>query len=147
MNSAFQIVILIADNTCLLFCFEPEDNGPNITHSVANKKYKMSIDILYFPQKRFHIGCILMKLRYQSFNPIELQLRTEIFYKREPDKLVPADGVYAVHVTFDGHTYNGMLNIGTRPTIGNGPERSIEVNILHFHSDIYDKFIRLSFVK
>ena len=40
-----------------------------------------------------------------------------------------------------------MLNIGTRPTIGNGPERSIEVNILHFHSDIYDKFIRLSFVK
>ena len=52
----------------------------------------------------------------------------------DPDKLVPADGVYAVHVTFDGHTYNGMLNIGTRPTIGNGPERSIEVNILHFHS-------------
>ena len=65
----------------------------------------------------------------------------------DPDKLVPADGVYAVHVTFDGYTYNGMLNIGTRPTIGNGPERSIEVNILHFHSDIYDKFIRLSFVK
>ena len=65
----------------------------------------------------------------------------------DPDKLVPADGVYAVHVTFDGHTYNGMLNIGTRPTIGNGPERSIEVNILHFHSDIYVKFIRLSFVK
>lgn len=23
MNSAFQIVILIANNTCLLFCFEP----------------------------------------------------------------------------------------------------------------------------
>lgn len=66
---------------------------------------------------------------------------------RRSCKLVPADGVYAVHVTFDGHTYNGMLNIGTRPTIGNGPERSIEVNILHFHSDIYDKFIRLSFVK
>ena len=65
----------------------------------------------------------------------------------DPDKLIPADGVYAVHVTFDGCTYNGMLNIGTRPTIGNGPERSIEVNILHFHSNIYDKFIRISFVK
>lgn len=65
----------------------------------------------------------------------------------DPDKLIPADGVYAVHVTFDGRTYNGMLNIGTRPTIGNGPERSIEVNILHFHSNIYDKFIRISFVK
>lgn len=64
-----------------------------------------------------------------------------------PDKLIPADGVYAVHVTFDGCTYNGMLNIGVRPTIGNSSERSIEVNILHFHSNIYHKFIRISFVK
>lgn len=64
----------------------------------------------------------------------------------DPDKLVPMDGVYAVHVTFDGNTHNGMLSIGNRPTIGNGPERSIEVNIFNFHSDIYDKFIRLSFV-
>lgn len=64
-----------------------------------------------------------------------------------PDKLVPADGVYAVWVTFDGNTYMGMLNIGIRPTISNGHNRSIEVNILHFHSDIYDKSVRLTFVK
>lgn len=64
-----------------------------------------------------------------------------------PDKLIPADGVYAVWVTFDGNTYMGMLNIGKRPTIDNGPDRTIEVNILHFHSDIYDKSIRLTFVK
>lgn len=65
----------------------------------------------------------------------------------DPDKLVPADGVYAVRVYFDGRSYQGMLNIGTRPTIDNGPNRTIEVNILNFHSDIYDKFIRLSFVR
>lgn len=65
----------------------------------------------------------------------------------DPGKLIPADGVYAVWVTFDGKTYMGMLNIGVRPTIGNGPNRTIEVNILHFHSDIYDKYIRLTFVK
>lgn len=64
----------------------------------------------------------------------------------DPDKLVPVDGVYAVRVTFDGKTHDGMLSIGNRPTIGNGPARSIEVNIFNFHSDIYDKFIRLSFV-
>lgn len=64
----------------------------------------------------------------------------------DPDKLVPVDGVYAVRVTFDGKMHDGMLSIGNRPTIGNGPERSIEVNIFDFHSDIYDKFIRLSFV-
>ena len=65
----------------------------------------------------------------------------------DPDKLIPADGVYAVWVTFDGKTYMGMLNIGVRPTIDNGQNRTIEVNILHFHSDIYDKFIRLTFIK
>ena len=65
----------------------------------------------------------------------------------DPNKLIPADGVYAVWVTFDGKTYMGMLNIGVRPTIDNGSNRTIEVNILHFHSDIYDKFIRLTFVK
>lgn len=64
-----------------------------------------------------------------------------------PDKLIPADGVYAVWVTLDGNTYMGMLNIGKRPTIDNGPDRTIEVNILHFHSDIYNKSIRLTFVK
>lgn len=64
----------------------------------------------------------------------------------DPNKLIPVDGVYAVRVAFDGKTHDGMLSIGNRPTIGNGPERSIEVNIFNFHSDIYDKFIRLSFV-
>lgn len=65
----------------------------------------------------------------------------------DPEKLIPADGVYAVWVTLDGKTYMGMLNIGMRPTIDNGTNRTIEVNILHFHSDIYNKTIRLTFVK
>lgn len=63
------------------------------------------------------------------------------------EKLVPADGVYAVRVGFDGRTYAGMLNIGRRPTVNNGTDRSIEVHIIRFHSDIYDKFIRISFVQ
>lgn len=63
------------------------------------------------------------------------------------DKLIPADGVYAAWVTLDGETYMGMLNIGIRPTIGNGTNRTIEVNILHFHSDIYDRHLRITFVE
>lgn len=65
----------------------------------------------------------------------------------DPDKLVPADGVYAVRVTVSGTVYAGMLNIGRRPTINNGFNRSIEVHILRFHSDIYDCPIRISFVQ
>lgn len=65
----------------------------------------------------------------------------------DPDKLVPAYGVYAVYVTLDGKRYKGMLSIGIRPTIGNGTDRSIEVNILHFNADIYSKTLRLTFIK
>lgn len=64
-----------------------------------------------------------------------------------PDKLVPADGVYAVRVEVEGEKHGGMLCIGTRPTLDNGAERSIEVNIFDFHADIYGRPLRLSFVR
>lgn len=65
----------------------------------------------------------------------------------DSDKLIPVDGVYAVRVTINNTIFGGMLNIGHRPTINNGDNRSIEVHILHFHSDIYDCPIRVSFVQ
>ena len=65
----------------------------------------------------------------------------------DPDKLVPSDGVYAVRVIVAGQTYGGMLSIGYRPTMANGTDRSIEVNIFNFHSDIYEQHIRLFFVR
>ena len=40
-----------------------------------------------------------------------------------------------------------MLNIGTRPTLANGDERSIEVHIFDFFDDIYNKVLHLSLVK
>lgn len=65
----------------------------------------------------------------------------------DSDKLVPSDGVYAVRVTVAGQSYGGMLSIGYRPTMANGTDRSIEVNIFNFHSDIYEQYICLSFVR
>lgn len=64
-----------------------------------------------------------------------------------PDKLIPANGVYAVYITVKGSRYAGMLNIGHRPTINNGNHRSIEVHILNFHSDIYNFPVRMEFIK
>lgn len=63
-----------------------------------------------------------------------------------PDKVIPADGVYAVWVTIDGKKYGGMLSIGVRPTVNNGTDRTIETHIFNFDSDIYGKTIRISFV-
>lgn len=65
----------------------------------------------------------------------------------DSDKLVPADGVYAVYVFVDGRQYGGMLSIGYRPTLNNGIDRSIEVNIFNFNSDIYNQPMQLSFVQ
>lgn len=86
-------------------------------------------------------------------------------------KLLPADGVYAVKVysqwstangqqpTVNGQqpahqdgndcpfSYMGMLNIGHRPTVNNGEERSIEVHILDFEGDLYGKALRIEFME
>jgi len=50
------------------------------------------------------------------------------------DKLVPGDGVYVAGVDVEGAHYRGILNIGHRPTLHNGPERSIEVHLLDFEA-------------
>ena len=62
------------------------------------------------------------------------------------EKIVPADGVYAVWVTVDGKFYKGMMNIGKNPTIKNS-FRTLEVHLLEFDQDIYSKLITIHFVK
>lgn len=64
-----------------------------------------------------------------------------------PNKLIPAEGVYAVYVYIDEVRYMGMLNIGYRPTVHNGENRSIEVYIIDFSGDIYHKQIRIEFME
>lgn len=63
------------------------------------------------------------------------------------DKLIPSEGVYAVYVYVEGKKWAGMLNIGHRPTINNGMNLSIEVNILDFSDNIYHKEMRIEFVE
>jgi riboflavin kinase/FMN adenylyltransferase len=63
-----------------------------------------------------------------------------------PDKLIPAMAVYAVVVNLDGEFYKGMMNIGVRPTLGNGAETSLEVNIFDFAEDIYNQEIEVCFI-
>jgi len=52
------------------------------------------------------------------------------------EKLIPLNGVYAVQVIVNQLTYNGMMNIGFRPTV-DSKKRTIEVNIFDFNEDIY----------
>ncbi len=63
----------------------------------------------------------------------------------EPLKLVPADGVYAVRVCVLGRTYQGVCNIGLRPTVGAGGARTIETHILDFDQEIYGLDLDIEF--
>ncbi len=58
-------------------------------------------------------------------------------------KLIPSYGVYAVTVKIGDelNLHNGMLYIGTKPTIEGSEEEAIEVNIFDFDQDIYGKKI------
>ncbi|MBN2637010.1 MAG: bifunctional riboflavin kinase/FAD synthetase [Prolixibacteraceae bacterium] len=62
-------------------------------------------------------------------------------------KIIPGYGVYAVKVILSNAQFNGMLNIGTRPTFNNNADnRSIEVNIFDFEDNIYGRDITLEFI-
>lgn len=68
----------------------------------------------------------------------------------DPVKLIPANGVYAVDVTYAGQTYGGMTNIGFRPTVA-GEGQTIETYLfdrnpaVRFEKDIYGEHLTLHF--
>lgn len=61
----------------------------------------------------------------------------------ESYKLIPANGVYVVSSVIDGKTVQGMMNIGTRPTV-NGVGTTIEVHYHDFNGDLYDTKLKVS---
>lgn len=65
-----------------------------------------------------------------------------------PYKLIPAVGVYAVKVHTDQGDYNGMLNIGHRPTFNEDADlKTLEVHLLQFEGDLYGRRITISFAE
>ena len=59
-------------------------------------------------------------------------------------KLLPPNGVYASVTEFDGKKYYGVTNVGTKPTVSDDFEISVETNIFDFDRDIYGKSINVS---
>lgn len=59
--------------------------------------------------------------------------------------LVPAQGVYAVRVKWEGAWYDGVANIGTSPTFEDRPFR-LEVHLFDFTGDLYDQTLEVAFL-
>ena len=64
----------------------------------------------------------------------------------DPEKLLPADGVYAVWMRVDNKVYPAVANIGVRPTFDD-TERTVEVHIFDFQQDIYGQQVRVDLVE
>ncbi|MEG0890714.1 MAG: bifunctional riboflavin kinase/FAD synthetase [Bacteroidales bacterium] len=64
----------------------------------------------------------------------------------DPLKIIPADGVYSVFAQVLNKIYIGICNIGTRPTIAENNERTIETHILNFNEDIYGLDLKIEFI-
>jgi riboflavin kinase/FMN adenylyltransferase len=63
------------------------------------------------------------------------------------EKVIPACGAYAVRAAIDGKTYEGMMNIGTRPTLKNGADISLETHLFGFTGEAYGKMLAVSFME
>ncbi len=64
-----------------------------------------------------------------------------------PHKLIPASGVYAVKLKIEDTFYKGALSIGYRETVFDNSSLTIEVFILDFEGDLYNKEVDMIFVQ
>ncbi|HZL86410.1 MAG TPA: bifunctional riboflavin kinase/FAD synthetase [Candidatus Krumholzibacteria bacterium] len=62
------------------------------------------------------------------------------------EKLVPANGVYAVRVRLNGHVCLGAMNVGVAPTFVDSGLRSIEVHLMDYTGDLYGAELRVECV-
>jgi riboflavin kinase/FMN adenylyltransferase len=61
---------------------------------------------------------------------------------------LPPSGVYAIHAIIRGKTHRAVLNIGTRPTLGEpNPPLRVEAHLLDFNSELYGEELEIVFAE
>lgn len=61
----------------------------------------------------------------------------------EPGLQLPAFGVYATRIKVRGRWYEGLTNIGNRPTVDTSEKVTVETHILNFDEAIYGEEVKL----
>ena len=69
--------------------------------------------------------------------------------KLPESKLIPRQGVYCVRVSLDGDTdlVRGVMNVGYRPTVVGKKELSVEVHLLNWSGDLYDRTLTVELIE
>lgn len=118
--------LMVSSSKCRRLIEEGDVRG---AAEMLGRFYTLSGEVV----RGFHVGHEL------GFPTANLQVDAE--------KVMPRNGAYAVWATLaDGERRGGMLNIGTRPTIGNGETTSVEVNLLDYDGNLYDQRLTVEFV-
>ncbi|MGI6748715.1 MAG: bifunctional riboflavin kinase/FAD synthetase [Anaerovoracaceae bacterium] len=60
--------------------------------------------------------------------------------------VTPAHGVYVTYCKYNGVDYQGVTNVGIKPTIGDN-KKNIETHIFNFSTELYGKQIRVEFLE
>jgi len=64
----------------------------------------------------------------------------------DPDKMLPREGVYAVHGWVGGQRLPGLLHLGPRPTFA-GFAPTVELWLMDWSGDLYGQRVRVEFVR
>jgi riboflavin kinase/FMN adenylyltransferase len=60
---------------------------------------------------------------------------------------LPPDGVYAVRVLIGDKVFDGIANLGIRPTVSQDSKRVLEVHLFDFDGDLYGMDIEVEFLR
>ncbi|WP_339249776.1 bifunctional riboflavin kinase/FAD synthetase [Sporosarcina sp. FSL W8-0480] len=66
----------------------------------------------------------------------------------DDELIIPANGVYAVRFSFADQTYDGVCNVGVKPTFHDPSvsKPSVEVHLLDFTGDLYGKEVSVDWI-
>lgn len=63
------------------------------------------------------------------------------------EKILPPLGVYVSRICVDGIWYNGISNIGVKPTVSDSERVLVESYLFGYSGDAYDKKVRIDFLE
>jgi len=60
--------------------------------------------------------------------------------------LLPAFGVYVTKTKVDGQWFEGITNVGLRPTVDSDERVSVETHLFTYKGDLYGKQVEVQFI-
>lgn len=138
MESGVYRGVKVERSTCKIICQGIEVSSTQIRQALQRGEVKLAAKML---QEAYSIAGTVEEGR---------KIGRQIGFptaniRSENNQLLPAEGVYAVRLRLDGNIFDGVANLGAKPTV-DATQRTIEAHIFDFHGQIYGKRIEMEFV-